>query len=208
MNQKPISLLDTDPRQRPLRPWNDTHFLYLAPATSALSAALSATIRKYLTTDATVKMVISIILSRLDYCNFVLNQLNFPLLLYIVCNALKQLCPESCSLNEKKTRSPLCCNNSTGYPSHMGSNTSSRDTHNHIRMSQQACSFLSQSRIPSHSLYQPSLATTPLQSNLKLNIPHTITKLKTADQRSFSFQAPDWNSARTTSPPPPTSAFS
>ncbi|KAK7103512.1 hypothetical protein V1264_018394 [Littorina saxatilis] len=144
-----------------------------------------ATIRKYLTTDATAKLVTSTILSRLDYCNSLLAGLPSSSI-----SRLQRIQNSSARLALRKKKgdhiTPLL--NQLHWLPVPARITYKINTLTYKCLHGLAPAYLSDSL----SLYVPSRALRSSADSLKLNIPHT--KLKTAGQRSFSFQAPSqWN---------------
>ncbi|KAK7089949.1 hypothetical protein V1264_018157 [Littorina saxatilis] len=144
-----------------------------------------ATIRKYLTTDATAKLVTSTILSRLDYCNSLLAGLPSSSI-----SRLQRIQNSSARLVLRKKKrdhiTPLL--NQLHWLPVPARITYKINTLTYKCLHGLAPAYLSDSL----SLYVPSRALRSSADSLKLNIPHT--KLKTAGQRSFSFQAPSqWN---------------
>lgn len=145
-----------------------------------------ATIRKYLTTDATAKLVTSTILSRLDYCNSLLAGLPSTSI-----SRLQRIQNSSARLVlKKKKRDHITPMLQQLHWLPVSTRIKYKlNTLTYKCLNNLAPSYLSDSL----SFYQPSRPLRSSHDNLKLNIP--TTKLKTAGQRSFSFQAPThWNS--------------
>jgi len=145
-----------------------------------------ATIRKFLTTDATAKLVTSTILSRLDYCNSLLAGLPVSSI-----HRLQRIQNSSARLVLKKKKkdhiTPLLRQLHWLPITHRIKYK--LNTLTYKCLNKLAPTYLSDSL----SLYQVSRPLRCSNDNLKLNIPYT--KLKTAGQRSFSFQAAtNWNS--------------
>ena len=144
-----------------------------------------ATIRKYLTTDATAKLVNSTILSRLDYCNSLLAGLPSSSI-----SRLQRIQNSSARLVLRKKKRdhviPLLQQLHWLPVSHRIKYKLNTLTYKCLHGL--APAYLSDFL----SLYQPFRPLRSSNDTLKLNIPHT--KLKTAGQRSFAFQAPTiWN---------------
>jgi hypothetical protein len=144
-----------------------------------------ATIRKFLTTDATAKLVTSTILTRIDYCNSLLAGLPSSSIsrLQRIQNSSVRLV-----LRKKKTDhiTPLL-KQLHWLP------VSDRIIYKINTLTYKCIHGLAPNYLSDLiSLYTPSRTLRSSSDPLKLNIPHT--KLKTAGQRTFTFQAPtNWN---------------
>jgi hypothetical protein len=144
-----------------------------------------ATIRKYLTTDATAKLVTSTILTRLDYCNSLLAGLPSSSI-----SRLQRIqnCSARLVLRRKKIDHITPLLKQLHWLPVSDRIIYKINTLTYKCIHKLAPTYLSDCI----SLYTPSRALRSSSDPLKLNTPHT--KLKTAGQRTFTFQAPtNWN---------------